>query len=99
MEGSGSGIAEVLLSFCHKESRKFKENLIQDSRYSSQDSNQIPPKYRSAVFLLYQCTQFCGGLYCQATRCHMSAKSDLHSNCYENLKAYDTNDLTMFIWS
>jgi hypothetical protein len=97
MEGSGSGITEVLSSFCHKESRKFKENLIQDSWYSSRDSNEIPPKYRSAVLPLHQRAQFCGGLYCQATQCHMSAESDLHSNCYENLKAYNTNDPTVFI--
>jgi hypothetical protein len=59
MEGSGSGITEVSLSFCHKEPRKFKENLVPDNRYSSRDSNQTLPKYRSCYISVLSSAEGC----------------------------------------
>jgi hypothetical protein len=86
MEGGGSVITELLLSFCHK------ETLIRNNGYSSWDSKQTPPKYRSAVLPLHRSAQFCSWLYCQATLCHSPVGSYLHNHCGENLKPHNTNN-------
>jgi hypothetical protein len=53
LEGSGSGPIWVLTRHFRRRTEENHENLSQDSRRSSLDSNRTPPEYESRALLTF----------------------------------------------